>query len=187
MNLLKAYFHYMEDPAPALRAFVAEKAFSRACGGFAAAALSWVLFFNIGDGISAAALLAKWLILFVAEVTAGYFLAALCALYLDFSRVKSSPAETFCLLGAAGWINGLLIAMALISAAWPELRLGVLAPVGMLLMWGLKLGYLSRGLVRLYQVTPSKAVGAWLCTLVPLAAVAVLAGVFAFWMLALLF
>ena len=130
MNLLKAYFHYMDDPAPALRAYVAEKAFSRACGGFAAAALSWVLF---------------------------------------------------------GWINGLLITMALISAAWPELRLGVLAPVGMLLMWGLKLGYLSRGLVRLYQVTASKAVGAWLCTLVPLAAVAVLAGAFVFWTLALLF
>lgn len=187
MNLLKAYFHYMEHPAPALEAFVAEKSFSQACVGYLAAALGWVLFFNIGAGLSVAALLAKWIVLFAAEVTAGYFLAAVCALYLDFARVKVSAAEMFCLLGTAGFINGLLMAMALLSAAWPAARLGVLAPLGILLVWGLKLGYLTRGLMRLYQLPAAKALGAWLFTAVPLCAVAVLGVAFFVWGVTLLF
>ncbi len=187
MNLLKAYFQYMENPASTLKAVVGEKSFSRACAGYLAAALSWVLFFNIGDGLSAAALLAKWAVLFAAGLTAGYLLAAVCGLYLDFARVKASPAEVFGLVGTAGFINGLLIAMALISAAWPAARLGALAPVAVLLVWGLKLGYLTRGLMRLYDIPAAKALGAWLVTLVPAAAVVLLGGIFLVWGIALLF
>ena len=121
MKLLKAYFAYMENPAPALAAFVAEKSFFSACAGYLVAALGWVLFFNIGSGISCLALLVKLLILFAAEITAGYLIAAVCGLFLDFSRVKeASAAELFCLVGSAGFIKGLLIAFALFSAMWPS-------------------------------------------------------------------
>lgn len=187
MKLLKAYFAYMENPAPALAAFVAEKSFFSACAGYLVAALGWVLFFNIGDGISVAAFAVKLILLFVAEVTAGFLLAAVCGLFLDFIRIKSSPAEIFCLLGTAGLINGLLPAFALFSLAWPAAHLNLLAPLGILLVTGLKLGYLSRGLMRLYPLSAAKAVGAWLFGLVPAAAAGLLGAAFSIWSVLLLF
>lgn len=187
MKLLKAYFSYMEDPAPALAAFVAEKSFPAACAGYLAAALGWVLFFNIGDGLSVASFVVKWVLVFAAEVTAGYLLAALCGLCLDFARVKASSAEIFCLVGSAGFINSVLVALALVCAAWPEARLNLLAPLGVLLLVGLKAGYLTRGLMRLYQLPVLRALGAWLLSLVPVAVAGVLVLLFGIWSIALLF
>ena len=69
MNLMKDYFSYVEDPVPALKNFLAARSFGQACLGYFAAALAWVLFFNIGSGISCLALLVKLLILFAAEIT----------------------------------------------------------------------------------------------------------------------
>ena len=187
MKLLKAYFAYMENPAPALAAFVAEKSFFSACVGYLIAALGWVLFFNIGDDLSVAAFAVKLFVVFAAEVAAGFMLAAVCGLFLDFIRVKSSPAEIFCLLGTAGLINGLLPAFALFSAVWPAAHLNLLAPLGMLLVAGLKLGYLSRGLMRLYPLSAAKAVGIWLLCLLPPAVAVSLLAAFGIWSLVLLF
>ena len=175
MKLLKAYFNYMEDPAGALQSLLAERSFSRACAGYFTAALGWVLFFNIGDGLSVPALLLKLLLVFAAELTAGYFIASVCGLFLDFSRVKASPAELFVLVSSAGFIKGLLIAFALVSAAFPPARLG------------LQLGYLTRGLMRAYGISAGKALGAWLFGFVPAAVAAALAGAFFIWTLTLLF
>lgn len=109
----------MDDPSGAITQLAAERSLSRACMGYFAATLGWVLFFNIGDGISPVALLLKLFVVFIAELTAGYFIASLCGLFLDFKHIKSSPAELFVLIGSAGFIKGLLVAFALISAAWP--------------------------------------------------------------------
>ncbi len=187
MNLLKAYFRYMETPAQALQALLEERSFGQACAGYLAAALGWVLFFNIGAGLSVPALLLKLALVFAAEMTAGYLVAAVCGLFLDFSRVAASPAQLFCLIGSSGFIKGLLAALALISAAWPTAHLGILAPVAVMLVWALQLGYLTRGLKRVFGLTTGKALGAWLFALVPLAAVAVLTAVFAVWGISLLF
>ena len=187
MNWLKAYFSYVDDPTKTLQTVLEQRSFPRACGGYLAAALGGVLFFNIGDGLSVPAFLGKLFLVFAAEVTAGYFIAAVCGLFLDFSKVKSSPAELFSLVGSAGFINGLLIAFALLSAAWPSARLGLLAPLAILTVLGLKTGYLTRGLMRVYQIPAGKALGAWLFGLVPVAAAGLLGFIFLVWGTMLLF
>ena len=187
MHGLKIYFHYMENPSAALKEWVQARSVARACAGYLAGALSWVLFFNIGDGLSVAAFAVKLFVVFAAEVAVGFMLAAVCGLFLDFIRVKSSPAEIFCLLGTAGLINGLLPAFALSSAVWPAAHLNLLAPLGMLLVAGLKLGYLSRGLMRVYPLSAAKAVGIWLLCLLPPAVAVSLLAAFGIWSLVLLF
>ncbi len=188
MNLMKDYFSYVEDPVPALKNFLAARSFGQACLGYFAAALAWVLFFNIGSGISCLALLVKLLILFAAEITAGYLIAAVCGLFLDFSRVKeASAAELFCLVGSAGFIKGLLIAFALFSAMWPQLQLDLLAPLVLLGVFALQLGYLTRALMRAYGLSAAKALWAWLFGLLPFGPAAALGGVFFVWSMMLLF
>ncbi len=187
MKLLKAYFHYLNDPEKTVRSFVQERSFALACAGYAVETLSWVLFFNIGAGLSVPVLLLKLVIVFAAEVTAGYFMASLSGLFLDFSRVKSSPAELFVLIGTAGFIKALLIAFAIISAAVPAAQLGLLAPFALLGVLLLQLGFLTRALVRAYEVPVGKALGAWLFGVVPVAVAMALFGVFFVWMLVLLF
>lgn len=187
MNWLKTYFEYMEDPARALKTFLSARSFSLVCAGYFTAALGWVLFFNIGDGISVASLLAKLMLVFAAEVTAGYFMASLCGLFLDFSRIKASPVELFCLLGSAGFINGLLVVFALYAASWPAAHLNWLAPAAVLLLAGLKLGYLTRALMRVYQIPAARALSGWLFGLVPLGVAGLLTGIFAIWGISLLF
>ena len=187
MSLLKMYFDYMNAPEKALGTLLEERSFSVACVGYFAATLSWVLFFNIGSGATAAALLVKMLVVFVAELTAGYFLASFCGLYLDFSKVESSPAKLFVLIGSAGFIKSLLIAFALISAAFPAARLVWLSPVALLLVFGLQLGYLTRSIKRVYNISYPRALGAWLFAFVPVIVAFGLLFVFIFWGLLLLF
>ena len=171
----------MDDPSGAITQLAAERSLSRACMGYFAATLGWVLFFNIGD------LLLKLFVVFIAELTAGYFIASLCGLFLDFKHIKSSPAELFVLIGSAGFIKGLLVAFALISAAWPGAGLGLLAPFALLLVLGLQLGYLTRSLMRLCGVSAAQALTAWLFGFVPALVAVVLLGVFFVWGVALLF
>ena len=187
MNLLKAYYHFINDPSATLKALLARRAFNEALWGYFAAALSWVLFFNIGDGLSIPAFLFKLFVLFLAELTVGYLVASICALFLDFSDIKSSPAELFILLGLCGFIKGLLIGFALISAALPYAQLGYLAPIAIVLVWGLQLGYLTYGLQRSYQAKVGKALTAWLFVFVPAIAVCILVPIFFIWAITLLF
>lgn len=187
MHILKAYYQYMNNPGAALETLFKERSFKAALWGYLAATLSWVLFFNIGSALSAPAFLFKLCILFAAELTAGYILASFCGLFLDFSSIKSSPAELFILIGSAGFIKTLLIAFALISAAVPVLQLRYLAPLVLLLVLGLQLGYLTRGLMRTYQVPAGKALTAWLFAFVPGAVALGLLGIFFIWGIVLLF
>ena len=166
----------MDDPSGAITQLAEERS-----------TLGWVLFFNIGDGISPVVLLLKLLVVFIAELTAGYFIASLCGLFLDFKHIKSSPAGLFVLIGSAGFIKGLLVAFALISAAVPGAGLGLLAPFALLLVLGLQLGYLTRSLMRLCGLNAGKALTAWLFAFVPVLVAVGLLTVFLVWGIALLF
>lgn len=187
MNLLKTYFLYIKNPNEALRVMLRERSFKQACAGYFAATLGWVLFFNIGDGLSVPVLILKLAAVFAAELTAGYFIASLCGLFLDFSRIKVSPAELFCLVGSAGFIKGLLIAFALVSAAVPAAKLGWLAPLALAFVCALQLGYLTRALKRSCAIGTGRAIGAWLFGFLPVCAALLLAGIFVIWTIILLF
>ena len=186
MELIKIYFQYVKDPSSALKALLEKRSSLWACSGYFAATLGWVLFFNIGDSVIVPVLLLKLLVVFLAELTAGYFIASLCGLYLDFCRVKSSPAELFVLIGSAGFIKGLLIAFALISAALPWAKLGFLAVFALVFVFALQLGYLTRALTRVYDLRIGRALGAWLFGFVPVISVGVLLVAFLIWGIALL-
>lgn len=186
MHLFQSYFHYMREPEQALWVLLEERSLSQACAGYLAAALAWVLFFNMGDGLTVPVFLFKLALVFVTEIIAGCFLAAFCGLFLDLFKVGTSPVKLFVLIGSAGFIKGLLIAFALISMALPEARLGCLAPLGLLLVLGLQLGYLTRSVRRMYNVSYRKAVSVWILAFVPVIAAMFLLGVFAVWGLVLL-
>lgn len=186
MQLLKTYFTYMQDPAAGMRILMSRRSFRQACLGYFVATLGWVLFFNTGDELSVLALLTKLFIVFAAELTAGYFIAALCGLFLDLIRVKVSSAQLFVMIGSAGFIKALLIAFALISATVPQLHLGVLAPVALLGVFLLQLIYLVRGLQHTWGVDPVEAVGGWLFGLVPVCVLFGLVGIFFIWFVVLL-
>lgn len=186
MRLLKVYFNYMQDPASALKTLLQEGTFKQACAGYLAATLGWVLFFNVGAGLSVWALVTKLFLVFVAELTVGYLLAAVCGLYLDFRRVQASPSGLFCLIGSAGFIKALLVVFALLSAAVPFLHLNVFAPLFLLLVLGLQLGYLTRALMRAYQLSAAQALGAWLIAFLPAAVLGFLTVAFMVWGVVLL-
>ena len=186
MHLLKSYFQYVNEPEQALRTLLEEKSVAQACAGYLVAALGWVLFFNISSGVTLPVLLLKVAIVFVAETIAGSFLASFCGLFLDFFRVDTSPVKLFVLIGSAGFIKGLLVAFALISAAVPAVHLGWFWPLAVVGVFGLQLGYLIRGLKRAYNVSYGKAFLVWVLSCVPVLAALMLLGVFFVWGLSLL-
>ena len=187
MNFLRAYYHFINRPTQTLKELFEERSFNEALWGYFVAALSWVLFFNIGDGLSIPAFLFKLIVLFLTELTIGYLGAAICALFLDFSDIKSSPAELCILLGISGFIKGMLIGFALISAALPFARLGILAPIAMALVWILQLSYLTYAVKCAYLVNVGKALTAWLFAFVPVIVVCFLVPIFFIWAVTLLF
>jgi hypothetical protein len=186
MQLIKNYFEYMRDPSAALKSLIQVPSFKQSCWGYFVAALSWVLFFNIGDELSVPVFLLKLLILFVAELTAGCFVAALSGLFLTFRQKNISSAQLFVLIGSAGFIKSLLIAFALISAVWPEAALWMLAPVALLLVFALQLGYLTMALQRVSGTSVSLGLLAWLFGAVPVGVLFALLGVFFVWMILLI-
>jgi len=181
MKLFKTYYDYVDNPTRALEELFKNRSFQLALWGYFVAALSWVLFFNTGDGLSAPAFLFKLCILFAAELTVGYIAAAFCSLFLDLSQIKNSAAELFIMVGTSCFIKGMLIAFALISAAFPFAKLGYLCPVALLLVFGLQLGFLIRNVMRTYNAQVGRAFTAWFFAAVPFAAVFVLLGIFFIW------
>lgn len=186
-QLLDTYFLYAQDPAAGVRKLLVRRSFRQACMGYFVAALSWVLFFNVGDQLSVPALLCKLFLVFLAEVTAGYFISALCGLFLDLRRVQVSSAQLFVLIGSAGFFKALLIAFALISAALPQAHLGWLVPLALLFVFTLQLVYLVKGLKYAWNVNSAEALGGWLFGFVPVFVAFGLVGIFFIWFLVLLF
>lgn len=186
MNLLRAYYEYMENPIVGLQGLLDRCSFRQACLGYLMAAIGWVVFFNLGDGISFPALVLKLVIVFVAELTAGFVLSAFTGLFLDLRHTRVSSAELFVMVGSSGFIKGLLILGALVSAMFPQTHLYLLAPLFLLGVWILQLGYLTRGLVRMEDISVARALSAWLFGLVPVFVLFGLAGVFFVWGILLL-
>lgn len=186
-HLLQTYFTYMQNPAAGIQRLLARRSFRQACLGYLVAAISWVVFFNVSDQLSIAALCLKLIIVFLAELTAGYFIAALCGLFLDLRRVKVSAAQLFVLIGSAGFIKSLLIAFALISATVPTMHLGYMAPLALLFVFVLQLVYLVVGLKHAWNVGTAEALGGWLFGFIPACALFGLVGIFFIWFLVLLF
>lgn len=187
MSILKAYLHYLQDPAEALKKMLQERSVASGCFGFFVATLGWVLFFNVGDGLSVPVLLLKLAIVFLAELTAGYFLAALASLFLDLTGVKNSSVELFILIGSSGLIKSLLIAFAIISNAVPAAQLHYIAPFALLVVYILQVIYLTKALMRVYEISCIKALCAWLCLVIPVFILGLLVSVFGIWGIILLF
>ncbi len=175
----------MQNPVEGMHMLMVRRSFRQACLGYLTAALSWVLFFNIADDLSVAVLCLKLILVFVAELTAGYFIAALCGLFLDLRRVKVSPAQLFVMIGSAGFIKAMLIAFALISAMVPQAHLGWLAPLALAGVFTLQLIYLVQGLKRTWNVNAAEALCAWLFGCIPVSVLFILLGVFFVWFLVL--
>ena len=110
---------------------LALRSLRQACVGYLAAARSWVLFFNIGDGVSFPVLLLKIGIIFVAEVTAGYILASFCGLFLDFLNVKTRGLTRTCEPSYAQALGAWLFALGPLG--------GALILLGIFLIWGISL------------------------------------------------
>lgn len=177
----------MQNPVEGMHMLMARRSFRQACLGYLTAALSWVLFFNIGDDLSVAVLILKLLLVFAAELTAGYFIAALCGLFLDLRRVKVSSAQLFVMIGSAGFIKAVLVAFALMSATLPQAHLGWLAPLALLGVFIWQLIYLVQGLKRTWHVNAAEALCAWLFGFIPVGALLGILGIFFIWFLVLIF
>jgi hypothetical protein len=186
MNLLNVYYKYMENPILGLQGLLDRCSFRQACLGYLMAAVGWVVFFNVGDGISFPMLILKLVVVFVAELTIGFVLSAFAGLFLDLRHTRVSSAELFVMVGSAGFIKGLLIIGAIISAMFPHSDLYLLAPLFLLLVWILQLGYLTRGLVRMEDISVARALSAWLFGIVPVCVLFGLALLFFAWGILLL-
>lgn len=186
MRFLKAYLNYMDNPCEMISLLVKQRAWGQICLGYLVAALGWVVFFNIGDGLSLAALLLKIFLVFVAEVTAGYFIAALTALFLDFKKSPISPAELFALVGTAGYLKGLLIAGALISALFPNAHFCLFAPIYLLVVFLIQLCFLVHSVRQMQQMSVGTAICAWILGVLPIGFLFALVGMFFVWGMMLL-
>ena len=186
MNLLKVFFSNSENRDYDLHTLLACRSVSSACLGYFMAALAWVIFFNVGDGISIPALVFKLFFVFVAEITAGYCIASFAGLFLDFKNETVPPAELFILIGSAGWIKSLLIAGALISAMCPQAHLFLIAPLFLLIVFILQLVYMTKVVTRCYNVSTSRTIVAWIFGVIPGSVVFALVGVFFVWGILLL-
>ncbi len=186
MRLLKNYFNYIKNPSATLPDLLKECSARHACLGYFMAAIGWVVFFNAGDGLSVGVLLLKLMLVFAAELTAGYFIASLAGLFLDFKKTPVSPTQLFVLVGSAGWLKGILIAGAIFSLMFPQWDLCLFAPLFLLVVLGLQLCYLTSSLRKIQPMSVGAAVSAWILGILPVGVLFALVGVFFVWGLVLL-
>jgi len=187
MKLLTSYFKYLQNPSSRWTDFFDSSCVTQACLGYFIAAVGWVIFFNLGDDLSLFALIFKLFFVFLAEVTAGYFIASLVGIYLSFKEKAAPASALFVLIGTAGFIKGLLIAWALLCAMFSGLHLSDCSALVLLGVFVLQIIYLVRGIKQIVPLTTASAMAAWLAGIIPGVLVAFLAGVFFIWGVALLF
>ncbi len=170
--LWNAYFRYAKDPAQAVKGLVEERRFGVALLGYAAAALCWVVFFWIGDSLSAWSLVWRFAFFWLLEVTMGYLWAALSGLFLNFFSDSNGSSSLFIVLGLSGFIQGLLLIFSLFSAALSWLKpLAALAFV-ISLIW--RFSFVILNTARVSKVRKVKAFCILCFALVPVSAIALL-------------
>lgn len=185
MNLLSAYFSYAKDPKQTVRDIAARRSFGAAMLGYLTAALSYLVFLNVTAGLGAWSFIAQAGVLLLLELTAGYFIASLSGLFLDFSNHKGSGTELFIIIGLSGFIKSLLVVFALIAAVVPWISsVGIIV---VLLVWVCQFVFIVRNLKRLYDISTGRAVGVLLFAAVPVAALALLLGALSVWAVLALF
>lgn len=185
LALLNAYFTYDRNPIVAVRNLAENRHFGAALWGYAIAAMCWVSFFWIGDGLSLPGLLWRLAFFFLLEVTLGYVWAALSGLFLNFFSNGNGPSALFIVIGVSGLMQGLALAFALIAAAGPWLR--PLLPLLLLLTLLMRFLFVLRNIARAASVTLPKALLALVFALVPLLASVVLCAGFAVLLLVFVF
>lgn len=166
--LLNAYFTYAKDPAGAVYGLAENRRFAAAFWGYGAAALCWVVFFWLGQGLSAWGLIWRLAFFWLLEVTLGYLWSALSGLFLNFLSGGNGSPALFIALGLSGFVQGILLCFALAAAVWPWLK-PLAAPVfvGTLL---LRFVFAVINTARAARVSPGKALGVLCFAWVPAAA-----------------
>lgn len=187
MQLLQTFFDYMKNPDGKWYRLLPNRSFGAACIGYLVAALGWVVFFNVGDGLSVFSLSTKLFLVFVAEITVGYFIASLTGMLLSFQKVAVPSSDLFALLGSSGFIKMLLLIGALVSACFPQAHLGSFAFLWLLFVFGLQLFYLSQTLKQWGNISFGRAFLYWILWIFPGFVLFGLLGIFTLWGILLLF
>ncbi len=165
MTLLNAYFAYDKKPAQAVRSLVEERRFGIAVCGYAVAALCWVVFFWVGDGLSAWGLVWRFAFFWLLEMTLGYLWAALSGLFLNFFSGGNGPSALFVVMGLSGFVQGLLLCFSLPAVAAPWLK--PLAALALVIVLLLRLAFVIVNVSRAAQVSIGKTIGSLCFALVP--------------------
>ena len=171
-SLWNAYFRYAKDPAATVRGLVEERCFRSALLGYAAAAMCWVVFFWIGDGLSAWGLLWRFAFFWLLEVTIGYLWAALSGLFLNFFSDSNGSSSLFVVLGLSGFAQGILLVFALLAATLPWLKSLAALAVGICLLW--RFSFVVLNTARAAKVGLDKAFWVLCFALVPVTAIGLL-------------
>lgn len=177
----------MENPDGNWYRLLPNRSFGAACIGYLVAAIAWVIFFNVGDGLNVFSLSLKLFFVFLAEITLGYFIASLTGMLLSFQKVAVPSSDLFALWGSSGFIKALLLVGALVSACFPQAHLGRLAFLWLLLVFGLQFFYLSKTLKEWGNVSFGLAFLYWVLGIFPGLILFGLLGVFMLWGIILLF
>lgn len=167
-SLLKAYFAYQQDPTRAVRELVQGQRFGAALWGYGVAALCWVCFFFIGDGLSAWGFMWRFIFFWLLEISLGYLWAALSGLFLSFFSHENGSAALFIAFGLSGFVQSFLLCFTLLSGAAPWLKslVALVFVITLIMRFGFAVLTTARGV----QVGLNKALGAVCFVLVPAAA-----------------
>ncbi|MBO4675800.1 MAG: hypothetical protein J5601_06945 [Elusimicrobiaceae bacterium] len=187
MRLLQSYFNYMENPDGNWYRLLPNRSFGAACVGYLVAAIGWVVFFNLGDGLSVFSLFTKLFLVFLAEITLGYFIASLTGMLLSFQKVEVPSSDLFALLGSSGFIKIILLIGALVSSCFPQANLGHFAFFLLLVVFGLQFFYLSNTLKQWGNISFGQAFLYWMLGIFPVFVLFGLLSIFALWGIILLF
>ena len=164
-SLIKAYFAYRKNPTQVVRELVSQRRFAAAMLGYGVAALCWVCFFWLGDGLSAWGFLWRFVFFLLLEVSLCYLWASLSGLFLSFFSHEDGSAALFIAFGLSGFVQGLLLCFALIAAAAPDLA--SLSALIFFIVLMMRFTFVVMTTARGTQVGMSKALGALCFVLVP--------------------
>ena len=164
-SLIKAYFSYRKDPEQVVRNLVSEKRFAAAMWGYSIAALCWVCFFWLGDGLSAWGFLWRFVFFLLLEVSLCYLWASLSGLFLSFFSHEDGATALFIAFGLSGFVQGLLLCFTLIAATVPGLA--SLSALIFFIVLMMRFTFVVMTTARGVQVGMGKALGALCFVMVP--------------------
>ena len=172
LALLNAYFAYDKNPKQAVCELVEKRHFGAALTGYAAAAVCWTVFFWIGESLSVWGLLWRFIFFWLLEVTMGYLWAALSGLFLNFFSDQNGSSALFVVLGLSGFCQGLVLAFALLTAAFSFLK--PLAALVLVIVFLLRFAFVLINTSRVAGVGRAKAFCVLCFAFIPVGAILLL-------------